>query len=438
MNRDEFKILIIDDEVGMREGLQKILSIEGYAVQTASTAQNGLDIIRKDHFDLAFIDYKLPDLNGIQIIQRIDIRNLYTVVITAYASVENAVNAMKLGASDYLRKPFNNQDIIDIAERYFQKKNHSLDGNPKKKKKKDICIYKSKSMESIIQQVKRIAKSHIPVLIQGESGTGKEIIAKLIYQEGDYTGKTMVCINCAAIPSELLESELFGYEKGAFSGAAQKKIGKFELAGDGLIFLDEIGDMDINLQAKLLRVLEEKTFERIGGLKQIPFNARVISSTNADLKELMNKKKFRSDLYYRLNGIQINLPPLRERTEDIEILANHFLEYYQGHYQKEGIEFSAEAIRKLKKHAWPGNIRELKHFIESIILLSRSEKKLLPEDLTIESMQPLDKMSIYELEKTSIIDALVESHFNRSMAAESLKISRKTLYSKMKKYSIEF
>ncbi|MBW1672166.1 MAG: sigma-54-dependent Fis family transcriptional regulator, partial [Deltaproteobacteria bacterium] len=369
MNKDEFKILIIDDEVGMREGLQKTLLIEGFDVQTASTGTNGLDMMRKAHFDLAFIDYKIPDLNGIEIIKRIDVESLYTVIITAYASVESAVNAMKLGASDYLRKPFDNQDIIDIAEKYFRKKNHSHDHNTRNKK--DICIYKSKSMESIMQQVKSIAKSHIPALIQGESGTGKEIIARLIYQEGDYAGKPFVCINCAAIPSELLESELFGYEKGAFSGAIHKKIGKFELAEDGIIFLDEIGDMDINLQAKLLRVLEEKTFERIGGLKQITVGARVISSTNANLKNLMNKKKFRSDLYYRLNGIQINLPPLRERTEDIEILANHFLEYYQGYYQKEGIEFSTEAIRKLKKHTWPGNIRELKHCVESIILLSK-------------------------------------------------------------------
>jgi two-component system response regulator AtoC len=436
MTRDEFKILIIDDEAGMREGLQKTLAIEGYSVHTAASGRSGLEMIDKDHFDLALIDYKLPDLDGIQIIKQIDTDKLYTVMITAFASVENAVNAMKMGASDYLRKPFNNQDIIDIAERYYRKKNRSADG--KKKMQEDTCIYKSKVMESIIQQVNTIARSHIPVLIQGESGTGKEIIARLIYHEGDYKGKPIVCINCAAIPSELLESELFGHEKGAFSGASQKKIGKFELAGDGVIFLDEIGEMDTSLQAKLLRVLEEKTFERIGGLQQIAFNARVISSTNANLKDMMNKNKFRSDLYYRLNGIQINLPPLRERAEDIEMLANHFLEYYQGHYQKEGIEFSAEAIRKLKKHPWPGNVRELKHFIESIILLSSSEKKLLPEDLTLESSPAQDKLSVYELEKNSIIDALVESHFNRSLAAESLKISRKTLYSKMKKYSIEF
>jgi two-component system response regulator AtoC len=436
MNKDEFEILVVDDEEGMREGLEKALLLEGFSVQTAANAKEALQKIEKGGFDLAFIDYRLPDLDGIEIIKRNETDSLNIIVITAFASIENAIAAMKLGASDYLIKPFSNREIIETACKYYEQQ--SVAG-----KKNDGCstgsfIYTSEAIKSIVDNVKLIAGSPIPVLIEGESGTGKEMVARLIYREGGLEGKPFVGINCAAIPAELLESELFGYEKGAFSGAHQTKIGKFESAGDGIVFLDEIGDMSIDLQAKLLRVLEEKSLDRIGGLKPIPFQARVISSTNVDLRNHIKKGAFRSDLYFRLKGVRLRIPALRERDQDIEVLARHFLDQFRTMYKRGALELSAEALRKLKRHSWPGNVRELKHVVESAVLLAGSKKKILSEDLPIESGIDSNRIDIHELEKESIVNALEENHYNRSMAAKSLQISRKTLYSKMKRYSIEF
>jgi len=436
MNKDEFKILVIDDEEGMREGLEKALCLEGFSVETAANATEGLRKLKEERFDLAFVDYKLPDLDGIEVIKRCETELLNIIIITAFASIENAIEAMKLGASDYLIKPFSNEEITQIACKYYKRKSsiEKEKGSPGA----DNFIYVSDSMRSVVDNAILIARSPIPVLIEGESGTGKEMIARLIYREGGFEGKPFVGINCAAIPSELLESELFGYEKGAFSGAHQTKIGKFESAGEGVVFLDEVGDMSFDLQAKLLRVLEEKSFERIGGLKTIPFHARVISSTNIDLCDYIQKGIFRSDLYFRLKGVQIHIPPLRERAKDIEALAHHFLAHFQIEYQKGVLELSAEAGRRLKRHLWPGNVRELKHVIESAVLLAGSKNKILSEDLPIDSVFDANRIDIHEIEKASIMNALVENHFNRSLAAKSLQISRKTLYSRMKRYSIEF
>jgi two-component system response regulator AtoC len=435
MRKEEFRILVIDDEEGMRQGLKKALSFAGFRVETSANATEGLRKLNKGGFDLAFVDYRLPDLDGIEVIKRCETGTTDIVVITAYASVENAVVAMKLGASDYLRKPFSNQEIIETATKYYKRRSMTKKTNDARPA--DNFVYVSESMKSVVENATVIAGSPIPVLIEGESGTGKEMIARLIYREGGFEGRPFVGLNCAAIPSELLESELFGFEKGAFSGAHQTKIGKFESAGQGVVFLDEVGDMSVGLQAKLLRVLEEKSFERIGGLTTIPFQARVISSTNVDLRNHIQKGAFRADLYFRLKGIRIHIPPLREREKDIEALAHHFLAAFRVEYQKETLELSAEAVRKLRRHSWPGNVRELKHVIESAVLLAGSKKKMLPEDLPIEAAAGSNRINIHEIEKTSIMNALVENHFNRSLAAKSLQISRKTLYSRMKRYSIE-
>ena len=435
MNADQFRILVVDDEEGLREGLQKALCLSGFSVEVAADAKEGLRKIDAGYFDLAFVDYMLPDLNGIEFVKRCESDEMDIVMITAHASVENAVTAMKLGAADYLIKPFVNDEIIQIARKYWKQKTKSVPDQ--KRHGKDDFICESKAMRSVVENVRLVARSPIPVLLEGESGTGKEMIARLIYQEGGFAGKPFVGINCAAIPSGLLESELFGHDKGSFSGAHQTKIGKFESAGDGILFLDEIGDMNIELQAKLLRVLEERSYERIGGLKAIPLRARVVSSTNVDLHKQVDSGSFRSDLYFRLKGIQIHIPPLREREEDIEALAHTFLDHYQSVYEKPGLELSAEALRKLKKYAWPGNVRELKYVVESAVLLAGSKDKILAEDLPVESVGASSTVNVHEIEKTNIINALVKSHFNRSLAAQSLQISRKTLYSKMKKYSIE-
>lgn len=435
MTVDQFRILVIDDEEGMREGLQKVLSLAGFNVSTAADATEGLRKIAASHFDLVFVDYKLPDIDGIEFVRRAGLSDTDIVVITAHASVENAVTAMKEGAADYLIKPFGNDDITKIARKYWQQKDKTASEQTYQGSKDLVC--ESPAMKAIVENIRLIAKSRIPVLIEGESGTGKEMIARLIYQSGENNGEPFVGINCAAIPSGLLESELFGHDKGSFSGAHKTKIGKFESAGSGLLFLDEIGDMNIELQTKLLRALEEKSFERVGGLKPISLRARVVSSTNADLAGMVEDGSFRSDLYFRLKGVQIKIPPLREREEDIEALSHLFLKHFQAFYEKPGLELAAETIRKLKRYNWPGNVRELKYVMESAVLLAGTKKKILPEDLPIESVGTPGALKVNEIEKSTIINALVENHFNRSLAAQSLQISRKTLYSKMKKYSIE-
>ena len=436
MRKSNYRILIIDDEEGLREGLTKVLEIEGFQIDTASTAEEGILKIQQSNYNLVFIDYKLPDKNGIEVLKSIHHETTRSIIMTAFASVESAVEAMKCGATDYLMKPFSNQDIVDIAIKFH---NAISEKEPKKTYpvQNDGFLFKSKAMETVIENIGKIASSKIPILILGESGTGKEKVARYISKSGDYSGKPFVGINCAAIPSELLESELFGYEKGAFSGAGGRKIGKFEMAGNGILFLDEIGDMNIELQAKLLRVLEERCFERIGGLESIPLQARLISSTNINIRDKIGEKKFRPDLYYRLKGVEIALPPLRERKEDIDLLSEHFLHFFSAEHKRTGLEFSAEARRALKRYDWPGNVRELKHIIESVVLLSDNNHLIQPEEIpteneTIEHLSP-----VQQIEKNAIINALYDNHFNRSLTAKSLEISRKTLYSKMKKYSID-
>ncbi len=435
--KKDFKVLIVDDEIGMCEGMMKALSLEGYDVETAENGLSAINKIGSGKFKLAFIDLRLPDIDGVEVVKRVKDENLFIVIITAYATVETAVSAMKYGAADYIKKPFDIGDIIDITEKFYLK-------NTLIKIKKTVdrdefdFIYKSDKISGIIDKIGKIKDWEIPVLILGESGTGKELAARMIHTRGNRSGKPFIAINCAAIPSELLESELFGYEKGAFTGAAHRKPGKFEIAGDGILFLDEIGDMNLSLQAKLLRAIEAKIFEPLGSVKSLPFNARVIASTNQNLSESIKQKKFREDLYYRLNGLKITLPPLRDRPEDIQPLVRHFQSKFETMYKKENINFSAEAIRYLKNYSWPGNVRELKNAIESAILLSESNAMLFPKDFPIEInsgekyTQELDSA-----EKEVIIEALSRNRFNRSLAAKSLKISRKTLYNKMKKYSIQ-
>lgn len=436
MKKNDYSVLIIDDEEGLREGLAKVLEIEGFSVRTASTAEEAVRKLGEETYSLVFIDYKLPDKNGIEILKAIDSNETKSVMITAYATVGNAVEAMKAGATDYLMKPFSNQDIVDITNKFYRsvgtKKLQTEDFG-----KNDDFIFRSPAMKLVMNTLRKVASSTIPILILGESGTGKEKVARCISSSGCYAGKPFVGINCAAIPSELLESELFGYEKGAFSGAAVRKIGKFEAAGNGILFLDEIGDMNIDLQAKLLRVLEERSFERIGGLESIPLKARIISSTNVDIKEKIAEKAFRPDLYYRLKGVEIMIPPLRERKEDLDILAEYFLQHFSEEHHRRNLSFSTEALRALKRYEWPGNVRELKHIIESVVLLSEDNQLIRPEDIPTEDNKKESLSHIQKIEKNAILNALYDNHFNRSLTAKSLEISRKTLYSKMKKYSID-
>jgi len=435
MNKRDFNILVVDDELGMREGLKKALTISGYSVETEKTGAGAIKSLQNENYSLAFIDLKLPDMSGLEIIKKINTEKTITVMITAYASVETAVEAMKFGAIDYLRKPFELNDVIELANRHFLRisEREKVDQPPSLSNK---YIMNSSAMMKIKGVIDKIKNSPIPVLLLGESGTGKEMMARLIHESGNLIDKPFIGINCAAIPSELLESELFGHEKGSFSGAVARKIGKFELAGDGVIFLDEIGDMPFILQSKLLRVLEEKSFERVGGNETIAVKARIIASTNQNLKQYVEEKKFRSDLYYRLNGVKILLPPLKERQGDLEPLISYFFELFNSMYDKK-IQISTEAMNFLKSYSWPGNIRELKSVLESSILLADSHSILFSDDFPVEIHDGDNETGIYTVEKEKILAALSSNGFNRSLTAKHLSISRKTLYNKMKKYSID-
>ncbi|MDA3811654.1 MAG: sigma-54 dependent transcriptional regulator [Spirochaetaceae bacterium] len=434
MKKKDFKILIVDDELGIREGLKKALSFHEYSVETVETAQQAIESLRIGDFQLAFIDLRLPDKSGLEIIKKINTEKTTIIMITAFATVETAVEAMKFGAIDYLRKPFELNNVIEIADRFF-KKISMREKISEPAVPLNEYIMGSPAMVKIRKIIEKIQCSSIPVLLLGESGTGKEMMAKLIHKSGNLKDKPFIGINCAAIPVELLESELFGHEKGSFTGAFHRKIGKFEQAEDGIIFLDEIGDMPFILQSKLLRVLEEKSFERVGGNTAVPVKARIIASTNQNLKEYVEKKKFRSDLYYRLNGVKIVLPPLKERQEDLEPLINYFFSLFNSMYEKD-IRISSEAMNFLKSYTWPGNIRELKSVLESSILLADSHSILLSDDFPIEIHNSENKENIDSLEKEQIINALSSNNFNRSLTADALSISRKTLYNKMKKFSI--
>jgi DNA-binding NtrC family response regulator len=443
MDRKDFTILVVDDEEGMREGIEKTLNLEGFSMQTAASGREALWKLKQSRIDLAFIDLKLPDIDGVEVVRQMQPSATTAVIMTAYATVETAVSAMKIGVADYIKKPFDNKDIVCIAERFYRSAGIKLNPDARAagslgwmEGKPPCIVLRSKQIMEALEKVDHVKNSTIPVLLLGESGTGKEVFARLIHQRGDRKDRPFVAINCSAIPHELLESELFGHERGAFSGAGALKKGKFEVAADGILFLDEIGDMEHKLQSKLLRVLEERSFERIGGTQPIPFNARVIASTNKNLRQLIAEQRFRQDLYYRLNGLQLELPPLRERAEDLKGLVQHYLAHFCQMYGKRGISLSAEAMRQLRAHNWPGNVRELKNVMESAVLLAEDGAVLLPESFRIESQERVTSDLIRDLQQDTILEALENSRFNRTLAARALQISRKTLYNRMKKLDL--
>ena len=444
MDRKTFHILVVDDEEGIREGLSLSLSLAGFHVSTACSASEALRIIGENDVPLAFIDLRLPDMSGVELVQKIDTKKTRAVVITAYATVDTAVEAMKLGAADYVQKPFEMQDILHVAENTYR--NTAGTKTPVREEESDCrpLIYSGETMRKIMNVLDKIRDSSIPILLLGESGTGKEILARQIHLKSRRRDRPFVGINCAAIPRDLLESELFGYEKGAFSGADRQKPGKFEHAADGILFLDEIGDMDYRLQSKLLRAIEERQFERIGGIRPVSFRARIVASTNRDLDRLIKEGRFREDLYYRLKGVRLRLPPLRERREDILPLTEYFLSYYSGLYRRACPALASETRRDLRERMWRGNVRELKNAVETVILLYPEKTVLLPEDFPAEELNEEDEeigekkrpLHTDMQEKKKIVDTLARHRFNRSMTAAALNISRKTLYNKMKKYRI--
>jgi two-component system, NtrC family, response regulator AtoC len=436
LNRRGFSVLVVDDEEGMRVGLQKALSLEGYRVTGAATGAEARRRARQERFDCAFVDLKLPDLSGTDLLSDLKQAGTAVVIITAFASVDTAVNAMKLGAVDYLQKPFDNHDIVVLADRLClgtrdpeQAARDPFGG--------DGLVSASPAMKRIVETLRKVMDSEIPLLLQGESGTGKEMLARFVHEKGARASRPFVAINCAAIPPELLESELFGHEKGAFTGAHAAAMGKFEAAGAGTIFLDEIGEMGAPLQTKLLRALEERVFEPVGSTRAVPLAARIIASTNCDLPAMVREKRFRLDLYYRLKGVAVTIPPLRDRREDIEPLLSLFLDLYRQRYNKPHVELSRETVRFLKSYRWLGNVRELKNAVESAVLLSDQERPLMAQDFPLEGASPDAALpELWQQERETIIEVLKRTGYNRSVASRELGMSRKTLYNKMKRYAI--
>ncbi len=441
------KLLVVDDEAIVRESLRDWLTDAGYQVFTAESGPKALDVIEEEKPGIMIADLVMPGMDGIELMKKAKALQpgLEVVIITAYASIPTAINAMKEGAYDYIEKPFCPERAELLVKKLAEhqelvEENISLRQRLEDHYRFENIITKSPKMQRVIEIIKVVARSNATVLITGESGTGKELVARAIYSQSNRHNKPFIAVSCAALPESLLESELFGHEKGSFTGAYAQKKGKFEFAGGGTLFLDEIGEMSANIQVHLLRVLEEKEFTRVGGNEPIKVDVRVISATNKDLRKAIEKQEFREDLYYRLNVVNIELPPLRERKEDIPILAEHFLNKFASENRKEVSGFSPEAMEFLLCYDWPGNIRELENAIERVVILAK-DSLIAIDDLPQENLSlgysTTSKKSIKEVEKEHILNVLRKTGDNYSEAARILGISRMTLYNKAKEYGFD-
>jgi two-component system NtrC family response regulator len=448
-------ILVVDDEKNYLVVLSAFLSEEGYETLTVDNAQHALEIVESTDLDLVLTDMKMPPMDGIELLRRIKeiVPDLPVVMMTAYGTVEKAVEAMQLGAFNFILKPFQNEtlkQIVDKAVRAYGvlKENRRLVHALENRYHFDNVVGKSKPMQAVFDTVQKVAHTKATVLITGASGTGKELIAKAVHFNSPRRNKPLVAVSCAALTETLLESELFGHEKGAFTGAIAMKKGRFELADGGTLFLDEIGEVPASVQIKLLRVLEEMSFERVGGTRKIAVDVRLIAATNKDLKAEVEQQSFREDLYFRLNVVHIQLPALKERTEDIPLLAVHFVNKYAREAEREEITISPQALRFLCSHSWPGNVREFEHAIERAVLFSKGNEITLddlPKDLMgfADLQMPIDWQTLSSLpetldaiEKRLIEKALVLSNHVQSRAASLLGIPRANLQYRLKKHKI--
>ncbi len=447
---DKKSVLIIEDERIMRITIEDALKAKGYEVKSFERASDGLKAYSEEPFDIVLTDVRLPDINGMEVLRRIkEIDDSSMVIImTAFGTIKDAVEAMKMGAFDYITKPFSLDELSLIISRAAEVKKMQ-DENLRLKKAISRCycypniIGESDAMKNVFRMIERLSQSDSTVLILGESGTGKELIASTIHYQGKRKDAPFVIVNCGALPENLIESELFGYEKGAFTGATRRKPGRFELADGGTIFLDEVGELPPSVQVKLLRVLQDGTFERLGGTETIKVDVRVIAATNRDLEREVREGNFREDLYYRLAVIPLTLPPLRERREDIPLLIEHFLQRCNSRLGKQ-IVFSKDAVEALMEYPFPGNVRELENIVERMVTLCESDRvkrEDLPQHVLKKGQkkdtpaQPLTKVA-QEAEKQYIIRVLKQTGGNRSRAASVLGISRKTLWEKMRQYGI--
>ncbi len=447
------KIIIIDDERNTREGLERALK-QNYDVTLADSGRRGLELIFERGFDLVLTDLRMPGMDGLELLKRVQTveRPPTCIMLTAYGSIENAKEAMRAGAEDYLLKPVNLDELEKtikkaLESRQLKAENKRLKSELASQYAFEKVIGQSPAMLEILETVKQIAAARSTVLLTGENGTGKEVIARALHQLSNRAGRPFVVIHCAALASSLLESELFGHEKGAFTGATERKPGRFEVADGGTILLDEISEIDSATQVKLLRVLETRSFERVGGTEPILVDIRLIAATNCDLKKMVAEGKFREDFYYRLDVLNIHVPPLRDRREDIPILLAHYLEIYNEENGKQIQGFSSEVTNILESYDWPGNVRQLKNCVERLVVLCRNDAitvKDLPQDIRdAVSSSPLaktgrvDALDIEANEKFLIEKALKESNGNRSAAARKLGISRRTLHRKLNQYELD-
>ncbi len=444
------EILVIDDEEGIRKSLTAVLKDEDFSVDTAESGEEGLKKLKKKKYALILLDIWLPGIDGIETLEKIKANDPDTevVVISGHGNVDTAVKTTKLGAYDFIEKPLDLEKTVivvrnAIKHRALKMENRQLREN---EVERFIMIGESIRMQNLKEQIKRAAPSEGRVLIFGENGTGKELAARMIHSFSERKDKPFVAVNCAAIPDELIESELFGHKKGAFTGAQNDKIGKFEQADNGTLFLDEIGDMSVKTQAKVLRVLEEEIIQPLGDLRSINVDVRVIAATNKDLEEEISEGNFRQDLYFRLNVIPIRMPPLRERIEDVPLLMDHYQEYFSSLYGVEKKKFTDDAMEYLKKYNWPGNVRELRNIIERIYIMVGVNKVsaqvitnlFMRKNTEIDNLYDIpdlrEAMEIFE--KKYIINKLELFEGNIGKTAQELGIERTSLYRKMKKYKI--
>ena len=479
-------ILIIDDEVELCQSLSEMLKEEedGYKVSVANSGKKGLEKIKEEVPDLVLLDIKMPEMDGIETLEKIKAidEDVLVIMLTAYQTVETAVKAMKLGAYDYISKPFNYEELKIIIKRALQTRDLSREVISLRHQLRDKFSFKniigrSDKMKEVLYKIEKVAPTNTTVLIRGESGTGKELIAKTIYRYSPRKDKPFIAVDCAGLPESLIESELFGHTKGAFTGAIAKKIGKFELAQRGILFLDEIGNLPVNIQVKLLRALQEREINRIGDKYPIKIDTRIIIATNTNLEEAMKRGTFREDLYYRINVFSIFLPSLREQKEDIPLLALHFLNKFNPILGKKVKDISERSMHLLVDYSWPGNVRELQNIIQQAIIMA--EDIILPEHLPFyikenkvgadllsaqakanENLVGADFMSALaekgkisstesfslkgmvsrfskDTERRIILDVLKKTNWNKAKAARLLKINYKTLYLKIKEYGLQ-
>ncbi|MFH0813494.1 MAG: sigma-54 dependent transcriptional regulator [Pseudomonadota bacterium] len=446
-------ILIVDDEISIQDSLSGILRDEGYEASVATDGNTALKIIEEDPPDLIFLDIVMPGIDGIETLKKIKEKypDIYVIIISAYGTIETAVKAIKFGAFDFIEKPLSLEKVILTVKRAFDFL--KLNQENRLLRQKFFSPFRidgiSSTVKKLEDEIERAAPTHASILIRGENGSGKELVAQLIHQKSRRSDKPFIEVNCAAIPEELIESELFGHEKGAFTGAASRKQGKFDLAHEGTLFLDEIGDMSLKTQAKILRILEEQKFERVGGSKTIEVDVRIIAATNKNLEDEIMKGSFREDLYFRINVIPIVVPPLRERREDIPILANEFLKRFLEELNLEEKKIVPEAMEILVDYKWPGNVRELKNLIERLVIMTKNNI-IKPDDIPpalMSDVSPNVHSDIFtinllkdakdEFERQYILHKLSQFAENIAKTAEAIGIERSHLYRKIKSLDIE-